>query len=93
MSKMIQVRNVTDRLHRELTRRARARNLTLTAFVEEILEREVARPTKEEIFARIGSREPVELGIPAAELIRAERGERERHLHSLLTRRRSASTS
>lgn len=90
---MIQVRSVSDRLHRELTRRARSRNLTLTAFVEEILEREVARPTKEEVFARIGSREPVELGVPAADVIRAEREERERHLHSLLTRRRSLSTS
>jgi hypothetical protein len=93
MAKMIQVRNVTDRTHRELVRRAKARNQTLTAFIEELLEREVARPTREEVFARIGSREPIALDISAADLIQAEREERERHLHSLLTRRRSASTS
>ncbi len=93
MSKMIQVRNVPNRLHGELVRRARARNQTLTAYVEEILEREVARPPREEVFERIARREPIVLDRSAAEIIRAEREERERHLHSLLTRRRSASTS
>jgi hypothetical protein len=44
MSKMIQVRNVPDRLHRELVRRARARGETLTQYVQRILEREIARP-------------------------------------------------
>ena len=93
MSKMIQVRNVPKRLHDELVRRAKARSLTLTAYVEEILEREVARPPREEVFERIASREPIVLDRSAAEIIRAEREERERQLHSLLTRRRSASTS
>lgn len=93
MSKMIQVRNVPNRLHDELVRRARARNLTLTAYVEEILEREIARPPREEVFERIASREPITLDRSAAELVRSEREERERHLRSLLTRRRSASTS
>ena len=94
MSKMIQVRNVPDRTHRELVRRAKAKGQTLTAYIEDILEREVARATKEEVFARIRSRTPLDLGgISAAEIIRAEREERERHLHSLLTRRRSRSTS
>jgi plasmid stability protein len=58
MAKMIQVRNVSDRLHRELTRRARRRGQTLTAFVEEILEREAARPAPDEVAARLRSREP-----------------------------------
>ena len=87
MSKMIQVRNVSNRLHDELVRRAKARNLTLTAYVQEVLEREIERPTREEVFSRIASREPIALGRSAPELIRAEREERERHLHSLLTRR------
>lgn len=93
MTKMIQVRNVSERLHRELTRRARTRNQSLTSFIEGILEREIARPTKEDVVARIASREPIVLDVSAAELIRDEREERERHLHSLLTRPRSASTS
>lgn len=75
MAKMIQVRNVPDRVHRELVRRAKARGQTLTAFIQGILEREVARPTKEEVFARIRSREPIVLDVSAAEIIRAERRE------------------
>jgi hypothetical protein len=69
MSKMIQVRNVPNRLHGELLRRARLRGQTLTDYVEQILEREVSRPPAEEVFARIRSRAPVDLGGPAAELI------------------------
>ncbi len=73
MSKMIQVRNVPDRLHRELTRRARAGGETLTEYVERILEREVARPRPQELFDRIARRTRVDLGEPAAELIKRER--------------------
>jgi hypothetical protein len=77
MSKRIQVRNVPDRLHRELVRRAKAPNLTLTDFIREMLEREVARPPAEEAFERIARRLPVRLGRSAAELIREERAARE----------------
>jgi len=77
MSKMIQVRNVPDRLHRELTRRARARGQALTDYIQELLEREVARPPASEVFDRIESRGHVKLGRPAAELIHDERASRE----------------
>lgn len=70
---MIQVRNVPDPLHRELVKRARARGQSLTAYVQEILEREVARPPAREVFDRVAGREPVDLGAPAAELLREER--------------------
>lgn len=77
MSKMIQVRNVPDRLHRELVRRARAQGRTLTDYIQEILEREVARPPAAEVFERIAQRPRVRLGRRAAELIRQERADRE----------------
>jgi plasmid stability protein len=76
MSKMIQVRNVPDRLHRELRRRAKRRGQTLTAFVQEILEREVSRPDPQDVYARIESRGPlVEGDLDFAAIIRAERRE------------------
>ncbi len=78
MSKMIQVRNVPNKLHRELTRRARARGETLTNYIQRILEREVARPLAQEVFDRIARRPQVDLGEPAAELIKKERAARER---------------
>ena len=73
---MIQVRNVPDRLHRELKSRARRRGQSLTAYIEEILEREVSRPDPEDIFARIEARGPLVKGnFDAGELIRAGRRE------------------
>lgn len=77
MSKMVQVRNVPERLHRELIRRARARGQTLTDYIQEVLEREVARPLPDEVFARIRARTPADLGRPAHELIREERADRQ----------------
>ena len=73
---MIQVRNVPDRLHKELVRRARSRGQTLTDYIQELLEREVSRPLPEDVFDRIATREPVDLGRPVAEIIREERPDR-----------------
>jgi plasmid stability protein len=73
MSKMIQVRNVPDQLHRELVRRARARGETLTQYVQRVLEREVARPPVSELLERVRTRATVKLDRPASEWIREER--------------------
>ena len=53
---MIQVRNVPPELHAELVWRARLAGKTLTAYVQDVLEREVGRPPAEEVFARIRAR-------------------------------------
>lgn len=75
--KMIQVRNVPARLHRELVRRARARGETLTDYVQGLLEEEASRPPREVVFARIASRRPVRLAVSLAKIIHAERAARE----------------
>jgi len=76
---MIQVRNVPDRLHRELKRRAKARGQTLTDYIEDLLEREVSRPPIEEVLDRIKSRGRIPLGQSGAELVRQSREEHERN--------------
>ncbi len=76
MARMIQVRNVPGWLHRELTRRAKARGETLTQYIQQVLEREMARPLPEEVFERVRGRAPVKLDRPVAEVIRSERGQR-----------------
>jgi plasmid stability protein len=58
VAKMIQIRNVSDALHAELVRRARLHGQTLTAYLEELLEREVARPPVTDVLARIEARRP-----------------------------------
>jgi antitoxin FitA len=75
MAKMIQVRNVPDRLHQELKRRAKLRGQALTDYVEEILEREVALPPREEVYERIRSREPADFSTEEiVRMIREDRG-------------------
>ena len=89
MSKMIQVRNVPDKLHRELTRRAKARGQTLTAYIQRLLEREVATPPIEDVLDRIESRPRIRLEAgEAAEWI--SKG-REEHDADIERRLRAAS--
>ena len=56
VARMIQIRDVRPELHAELVRRAKLRGMSLTAYLEEILEREVARPPADEVFDRIEAR-------------------------------------
>jgi antitoxin FitA len=73
MSKMIQIRNVRDTLHRTLKVRAAAAGQTLSDYLLGEMERLAARPTREEMLARIHSRRRVRLKTPAAVAIREER--------------------
>jgi hypothetical protein len=86
MPKMIQVRSVPDKLHRELLRRAKKRGQTLTDYIQQILEREVARPPAEDVFERIARRTPVNVSRPISEIIREERERRDEHLERVLRR-------
>ena len=72
VARMIQIRDVRPELHAELVRRAKLRGTTLTAYIEEILEREVARPPAEEVFDRIEARGPVG-AITTADIVEAIR--------------------
>ena len=58
MSKMIQVRNVPDDVHRTLKVRAAAVGMSLSDYVKRDLEIAAARPTLEEIDARVSARGP-----------------------------------
>ncbi len=73
MSRMVQIRNVPDALHRKLKVRAADAGQTLSAFLLAELERLAARPTRDEMLARIHRRRRVTLKTPAAAIIREER--------------------
>ena len=73
MSKMVQIRNVPDALHRKLKSRAADSGRTLSDFLLAELERLAARPTRDEMLTRIHGRKRVTLKTPAAVVIRAER--------------------
>lgn len=73
MPKMVQIRHVPDVLHRKLKSRAADAGRTLSDFLLAELERLAARPTRDEMLARIHARKRVTLKTPAAVIIRAER--------------------
>jgi len=73
MSKMVQIRNVPDSLHRKLKGRAVDAGQTLSDYLLAELERLAARPTRDEMLARIHGRKRVTLKTPAAIVIREER--------------------
>ena len=73
MSKMVQIRNVPDVLHRTFTIRAAHSAQTLSDYLRAELERLAARPTRDEMLARIHGRTRVALKTPAAKILRKER--------------------
>lgn len=73
MSRMVQVRNVPEALHRKLKARAAAAGQSLSDYLLGELERVASRPTREDMLARIHSRTRVRLKTAAAVVIREER--------------------
>lgn len=71
MSKMIQVRNVSDDVHRTLKMRAAAAGMSLSDYVKRDLEAAAAQPTLEEIDARVSARG--RSGVRAATVLSALR--------------------
>lgn len=73
MSRMVQIRNVPDPLHRKLKARAAEAGQTLSDFLLAELARVAARPSRDEMLTRLHRRARVTLTTPAAEIIRSER--------------------
>lgn len=60
-TEIIQVRDVPANDARVLRERARARNLSMSAYLRELIHTDASRPAMEEVLARIAQREPVEV--------------------------------
>lgn len=73
MSRMVQIRNVPDTLHRKLKGRAADKGQTLSDYLLAELERLAERPTREDMLSRLHGRRRVTLKTPAAVVIREER--------------------
>ncbi len=73
MSKMIQLRNVPDSLHRKLKARAALAGLSLSDYLMLEIRRAAERPTLEELRERLSLRTPVQLSISPAKAVREER--------------------
>jgi antitoxin FitA len=75
MSKMIQIRNMPDEMHRVLKSRAAAQGLSLSDYLIQELRKSAEVPTIQEWLERVRSREPV-IPFSTEDAVRAERDSR-----------------
>lgn len=76
MSKMIQIRNVPDELHRKFKIRAAAGGMSLSDYLLQELRELAERPTWAELRERLKQHEPVTTPLDTAAAVRAERDSR-----------------
>ncbi|MGC3999940.1 MAG: hypothetical protein QM767_21870 [Anaeromyxobacter sp.] len=75
MSKMIQLRNVPDDVHRKLKMRALEEGVSLSDLLIREARQLAERPTLAQMRARLQQRQRVTLPTSAAELVRGARGD------------------
>ena len=73
MTKMVQIRNMPEQLHRILKARSALEGLSLSDYLLIELKRFASRPTPREMRQRLLDRRPVEPTLAPAEAIRQER--------------------
>ena len=73
---MIQIRNVPEALHRTLKSRAALAGMSLSDYLLQQIREVAARPTLEEMRARLARRPAVTLSVDTADAVRAERDSR-----------------
>jgi antitoxin FitA len=76
MSKMIQLRNVPDALHRQLKARAALSGLPLSDYLIREVRRIAEYPTPEEMSERLRQRQRYRGKVAPADVIRSERDSR-----------------
>jgi antitoxin FitA len=73
MSKMIQLRNVPDPLHRKLKARAAMAGMSLSNYLLAEIKDIADRPTLTELRNRLHTRKPLRVKFDAARLVQEER--------------------
>lgn len=76
MSKMIQLRNVPDALHRQLKARAAIAGMPLSDYLIREVRKIAAYPSPEEMRERLAHREPYRGRVSPTEVLRTERDAR-----------------
>lgn len=76
MSKMIQLRNVPEALHRSLKARAAMAGMSLSDYLLAEIKEVAERPTLAELRERLRTRRPVAVPLDTAQLVQEERNAR-----------------
>jgi plasmid stability protein len=70
---MIQIRNVPETVHRDLTARAARSGMTLSDYLLDVIRKATERPEPDLLLKRLRERAPVYTSETPAEAVRAER--------------------
>ena len=73
MSKVIQIRNMPDVLHRKLKARAAMAGMSLSDYLLGQIKEIMEQPTLAELRERLHQREPVTVHLDTARMVREER--------------------
>lgn len=76
MSKMIQIRNVPDAIHRRLKARAAMSGLSMSDFVLREIKKALVRPSRQELLDRISQLPESRPEPPPEDVVRQERDSR-----------------
>jgi hypothetical protein len=84
----IQVKDVPEKLHEALRRRAVQEGMTLAEYVLDLIRRDLGLPSRREWLERLATREPVSLDRDAVvDALHAARAERDAQIDTALARR------
>jgi plasmid stability protein len=76
MSKMVQIRDVPDKVHRTLKARAAREGMNLSDYIKRELERSTERPSIYEWLERTEQAKPISAKLSSAQLVRELRNSR-----------------
>lgn len=76
MNKHVQIREIPEKTHRKLKSRAAAEGMSMSDYLKRLIERDLKRPSWDEIEARMKKMKPVMLDETTAEMVRRERDSR-----------------
>jgi plasmid stability protein len=76
MPKLVQIKNVPERVHRTLKARAAHAGMTLSDYLLKEISAVAERPTVEDMLARLQARGPIDKPFDTASAVRSERESR-----------------
>lgn len=85
MTSLLQIRNVPDEARRALKARAAARGESLNAYLLNLLDREVGRPTVAEVLDR-AARRSERAAVSAVDVVDEARSQRDDHMQQVPSR-------
>lgn len=74
----IQVKHVPERLHEEVRRRAASEGMTVSDYVLDLIQRDLAIPSRREWLERLARRQPVD--VNAEKVLERARADRDTEL-------------